>query len=56
MEINICIKTVVSDLWNDTSLQDFARLQTLTINVFMWNPAICKEYRWFLEKAYKRFL
>ena len=36
--------------------QVFAPLQTVTINGFMWNPAIWNEYRGFLEKAYKRFI
>ena len=36
--------------------QDFAPLQTVTINGFKWNPAIINAYRGFLEKAYKRFI
>ena len=36
--------------------QVFAPFQTVTINGFMWNPAIWNEYRGFLEKAYKRFI
>ena len=36
--------------------QVFAPLLTVTINGFMWNPAIWNEYCGFLENAYKRFI
>ena len=36
--------------------QVFTHLQAVTINGFMWNPAIWNEYRGFLENAYKRFI
>ena len=45
--------SVFSSKWHQVDVS--APLQSVTINGFMWNPAIWNEYRGFLEKAHKRF-
>ena len=46
--------SVFSSKWHQFDVS--TPLQSVTINIFIWNPAIWNEYRGFLEKAHKMLI